>query len=316
MRQVLIVRRAAAFTAALALGVALAAPAAFAGALPAGHPAAAELGAYWTAARMAAALPADAEGETQPSADGPQPGEYIPPSRSFDGIPQAGAFFWTDANGTGRTCSGSVVRSPGRDLVLGAGHCLKGYSGTSPARRLGFVPQYHDGLKPFGIFPVAEDGVYVAREYYDLGAHAGAAYDFGFAVTAPNQDGERLEEVTGGVQLLTDTGYFHAPVRMIGYPAGAEKPLGCWSWTTEWASDDPADPGTFPRIACDGFTGGTSGGPMLVPWPGGWAVVGVIGGYHTGGNTPQVSYSAYFGSATLALYRAAVTGTPPAGPAA
>ncbi|MEV7028579.1 hypothetical protein AB0O00_41495, partial [Kitasatospora sp. NPDC093558] len=204
MRQVRFVRRAVAIAAALMLGAGLAAPAAFAGVVPGGNPVAGELGAYWTADRMAAALPDDAVRDARLSADGPRPGEYIPPSRSFDGIPQAGAFFRTDANGTGRTCSGSVVRSPRRDLVLGAGHCLKGYAGASPARRLGFVPQYHDGLKPFGIFPVVDDGVYVAQEYYDLGVHAGAAYDFGFAVTGPNQDGERMEDVTGGVQLLTD----------------------------------------------------------------------------------------------------------------
>lgn len=283
------------------------------------NPVAARLDAYWTAARMTAALPADAAKGSEtgpalsPAVDGPRPGEYIPPSRSFDGIPQAGTFFWTDAQGTGRTCSGSVVRSPGRDLVLSAGHCLKGYSGTAPQRRLAFVPQYHDGVKPYGVFPVGANGVYVPQQYYDLGEHAGAAYDFGFAVTEPNQDGTSLQDAVGGVRLLTGTGYHHAPVRMIGYPAGAEKPLECWSRTTRWASDDPADPGTFPRIACDAFVGGTSGGPMLVPRLDGWAVIGVIGGYHTGGNTAQVSYSAYFGSATRALYDAATTGAPPAG---
>ncbi|MFI9808511.1 hypothetical protein ACIHEJ_29780 [Streptomyces sp. NPDC052301] len=52
---------------------------------------------------------------------------------------------------------------------------------------------------------------------------------------------------------------------------------------------------------------------MLVPRPGGWAVIGVIGGYHTGGNTPRISYSAPFGSATRALHRAAVTGAAPTG---
>jgi V8-like Glu-specific endopeptidase len=287
------------------------------------NPVAEQLDAYWTPARMAAALPADvlkgAEGgaaahTASPAVDGPQPGEYIPPSRSFDGIPQAGTFFWTDATGTGRTCSGSVVRSPGRDLVLSAGHCLKGYAGTSPKRHLAFVPQYHDAQKPFGVFPVRTNGVYVSQEYYDLGEHAGAAYDFAFAVTEPNEDGTLLQDAVGGVRLLTGTGYYHAPVRMIGYPAGAEKPLECWSWTTRWDSDDPADPGTFPRIACDAFVGGTSGGPMLLPLPDGWAVIGVIGGYHTGGNTPQVSYSAYFGTAARALYDAAVSGAAPAGP--
>ncbi|MEV7598862.1 hypothetical protein AB0O91_15915 [Kitasatospora sp. NPDC089797] len=312
------IRQAAVLAVAALLSAGLA-PAASAAA-PAGAAAATELGAYWTPARMAAALPADQDRAAPtavapaPTADGPRPGEFIPPSRSFDGIPQAGAFFWTDATGAGRTCSGSVVRSPGRDLVLSAGHCLKGYAGRSPLRHLGFVPQYHDGLKPFGIFPVVADGVYVAQEYYDLGPHAGAEYDVAFAVTGPDRDGELLEDATGGVRLLTGTGDVHAPVRMIGYPAGAEKPLGCWSWTTAWASDDPAEPGTFPRIACDAFTSGTSGGPMLLPWFDGWAVIGLIGGYHTGGNTPQVSYSAHFGAATRALYRAAVDGAPPAAP--
>lgn len=324
VRRTRITRHAAAFAAALLLTAGLA-PAAFADDdIPAGsNPVAVQLNAYWSPARMAATLPGDPAngseaglpaGGASPMVDGPRPGEYIPPSTSFDGIPQAGTFFWTDATGTGRTCSGSVVLSPGHDLVLSAGHCLKGYSGTSPKRNLGFVPQYHDGLKPFGIFPITNNGVYVSQQYYDLGEHAGAEYDFAFAVTEPNQAGTRLQDAVGGVQLLTGTGYYHAPVRMIGYPSGAQKPLECWSSTTKWVSDDPADPGTFPRIACNAFVGGTSGGPMLVPWPGGWAVIGVIGGYHTGGNTPQVSYSAYFGAATQALYRAAITGAPPAGP--
>ncbi|MFF3511763.1 trypsin-like serine peptidase [Streptomyces sp. NPDC002573] len=282
-----------------------------------------QLNAYWTPARMAAALSSDADqgAESAPSApagspagDGPQPGEYIPPSEAFDGMPQVGTFFWTDTTGAGRTCSGSVVRSPGRVLVLSAGHCLKDYAGTSPQRNLAFVPQYHDGLKPYGVFPVMNNGVYVSQQYYDLGQDAGAEYDFAFAVTEPNEDGRLVQDAVGGLRLLTGTGYDHAPVRMVGYPAATEKPLECWSRTTEWASDDPADPGTFPRIACDGFVGGTSGGPMLVPWLSGWAVIGVIGGYHTGGNTPQVSYSAYFGAATQRLYQAATTGAPPAGP--
>jgi hypothetical protein len=320
-----IMRWAAACAAALLLSSGFTPAASAHGARAGRNPAAARLDAYWSPARMAAALLGSSGGGVEagpmahtvaPAVDGPQPGEYIPPSRSFDGMPQAGTFFWTDATGTGHTCSGSVVRSPGRALVLSAGHCLKGYSGTAPQRHLGFVPQYHDLMKPFGVFPVRENGVYVPQQYYDLGEHAGAEYDFAFAVTEPNEDGTLVQDAVGGVQLETGTGYVHAPVRMIGYPAGAEKPLECWSRTTEWISDDPAEPGAFPRIACDGFVGGTSGGPMLVQWLGGWAVIGVIGGYHTGGNTPQVSYSAYFGSAARALYRAAISGAPPAGPAA
>ncbi|MEV6550970.1 hypothetical protein AB0M57_20000 [Streptomyces sp. NPDC051597] len=325
VRRTRIIRHTAALAAALLIGAGAGAGATSAAADENG-PAranrnAAALDAYWSPARMAAALPAEtAKGAgagptASPTEDGPRPGEHIPPSRSFDGIPQAGTFFWTDAHGTGRTCSGSVVRSPGRDLVLSAGHCLKGYAGPAPRRRLAFVPRYHDGTKPFGAFPVVTDGVYVPQPYYDLGEHAGAAYDFGFARTEPNQDGTRLQDAVGGVRLLTGTGYSHLPVRMIGYPGNAQRPLECWSRTTRFVSDDPADPGTFARIACDAFVGGTSGGPMLVPGWDGWGVIGVIGGYHTGGNTPQVSYSAPFGAAARALYRAAVRGAPPAGPA-
>ncbi|MER7581889.1 trypsin-like peptidase domain-containing protein [Kitasatospora sp. NPDC097691] len=313
------VRLVAAVASAVLLGAGLA-PTASAAAPSAGNPDAAQLGTYWTPARMAAARPVGtgSTGSTGPAAataDGPRPGEFIPASRSFDGMPQAGTFFWTDAAGTHRTCSGSVVRSPGRDLVLSAGHCLTGASGTSPKRHLGFVPQYHDGLTPFGVFPVRTNGVYVPQEYYDRGPHAGAAYDFAFAVTEPGQDGRRIQDAVGALDLLTGSGHSHAPVRMIGYPAGAQKPLECLSRTTRWVSDDPADPGTFERIACDGFVGGTSGGPMLVPRSGGWAVTGIIGGYHTGGKTPKISYSAHFGPATRALYQAATTGAPPAGPA-
>lgn len=91
-------RHAAATAAALLLSAGLA-PAASADEPPAGpNPAAVQLNAYWTQARMTAALPGDTGKGSEsglmpravsPTTDGPQPGEYIPPSRSFDGMPQA-----------------------------------------------------------------------------------------------------------------------------------------------------------------------------------------------------------------------------------
>jgi hypothetical protein len=62
---------------------------------------------------------------------------------------------------------------------------------------------------------------------------------------------------------------------------------------------------------CGGYTDGTSGGPFLAsvnPLTGQGAVIGVIGGYEQGGDTPQVSYSAMFGKNVAALYRTAVAG--------
>jgi hypothetical protein len=62
---------------------------------------------------------------------------------------------------------------------------------------------------------------------------------------------------------------------------------------------------------CGGYTDGTSGGPFLARVQratGLGTVIGVIGGYQQGGNTPSVSYSARFGRAVRTLYEAAVAG--------
>jgi hypothetical protein len=61
---------------------------------------------------------------------------------------------------------------------------------------------------------------------------------------------------------------------------------------------------------CDNFTNGTSGGPFLAdvdPRTGEGSVIGVIGGYENGGDTPNVSYSPRFFSVILALYKTAVS---------
>jgi hypothetical protein len=63
------------------------------------------------------------------------------------------------------------------------------------------------------------------------------------------------------------------------------------------------------QFDCDGFTVGTSGSPFLVDpsGPGGGVtVVGVVGGYQQGGDSPNISYSATFGSNVQALYDVAV----------
>jgi len=71
-----------------------------------------------------------------------------PTAVTFDGVPSVGAIFdhgLTKAHG----CSASVVRSPGRDLVLTAAHCV---SGTGAGML--FVPGYLDGNTPYGVWTV------------------------------------------------------------------------------------------------------------------------------------------------------------------
>ncbi|MGP8304423.1 trypsin-like serine peptidase [Streptomyces inhibens] len=266
--------------------------------------------AYWTPQRMRAAEPASV---TRSSRAPRSTADPTPPSHPFDGLPQVGTFFWTDGNNTGRFCGGTVVRSPYRDLVVTAAHCLRS---PNPKRYLSFVPQYHDGQKPHGIYPV--DRIYIDQRYYDLGTDAGARWDYAVVRLAAREDGAEVEEVTGGYRLRPYPGYDHRNVRLIGYPGNSDtthpKPLDCTSSTHRYTSTDPAAPGDFLEIACAGYIGGTSGGPFLVRDFTGYALIGVIGGYHTGGDFPDVSYSSYFTLDTLALYLHAVRGDTPAGP--
>jgi len=92
-------------------------------------------------------------------------------------------------------------------------------------------------------------------------------------------------------------------VQVIGYPDQTSEPVTC---TAPARSFDHALQMVFD---CDNYTDGTSGGPFLTnvnPKTGeGW-VIGVIGGYEEGGDTPNVSYSPRFSSAVLALYKTAI----------
>ncbi|MBZ4323602.1 trypsin-like peptidase domain-containing protein [Streptomyces huiliensis] len=273
--------------------------------------------AYWTADRMADALPAEAgrrAAVAPESVEGPAARKApVPPSHPFDGLPQVGTFFWTDGHGQGRFCGGTVVRSPYRNLVVSAAHCLRR---PDPKRRLSFVPQYHDGLKPHGVFPV--EAIYIDQRYYDLGTDGGARWDYTVVRLGDRSDGTPVERVTGGFDLLFHPGYRHSDVRLIGYPGNSDtkypKPLDCRSSTSRYTSTDPKAPGDFLEIPCAGYVGGTSGGPFLIRGVGGRSVlIGVIGGYHTGGDTPDVSYSSYFTEDLLDLYLDAVHGEPPAG---
>jgi hypothetical protein len=177
-------------------------------------------------------------------------------------------------------CSASVVHSGDGDLVLTAAHCVK--DGMT------FAPGYHDGVAPFGMWPVT--GVAVAD-----GWTSSADPDLDFAFLTVHQAGNpaSLESLTGANVLGTDRGFEHR-ITLTGYPDTTDSAVVCEGNTTR--SD------TYQlRVACPGFPDGTSGGP----WVTDGAVIGVIGGYQLGGDTPDVSYSAYFDDDIAKLYASA-----------
>ncbi|MFB9689730.1 trypsin-like serine peptidase [Amycolatopsis plumensis] len=179
-------------------------------------------------------------------------------------------------------CSASVVHSGTGDLVLTAAHCVRG--------DMTFAPGYHDGVAPFGMWTVTSTAV-------ADGWKSSADPDLDFAFLTVRQAGNpaSLESLTGANVLGTNRGFEHR-ITLTGYPDTTDSPVVCEGNTTR--SD------TYQlRVACPGFPDGTSGGPWVTEG----AVIGVIGGYQLGGDTPDVSYSAYFDDDIAKLY-ASVTG--------
>ncbi|MET9700245.1 hypothetical protein ABZY31_25480 [Streptomyces sp. NPDC006529] len=253
--------------------------------------------AFWTPERMASATALDGDPSLSTAA-GPGAGQ------DFDGIPVVGRMFVMKDDG-GYFCTASVVASPQHDLVLGAAHCLLG----ADTRQVAFVPHYTAKTpRPYGMFPVLK--VWVDPRYAQQGPELAATLDVAFARVGPNSQGAPVQEaVGGGNRLVTGDGYEHDEVRLIGYPASAARPRVCVNRTTRFTSTDPGSPGSFLRIDCTGYPGGTSGGPFLKNfdrYTNTGDVVGVIGGWKTGGTSPDTSYSAYFGTDVRNLYQSAV----------
>jgi V8-like Glu-specific endopeptidase len=211
---------------------------------------------------------------------------------SFSGTPAVGALFTTSDGQLGKHfCTASVVNSPAGNLLLTAAHCMKGYSDTSPPG-IAFVPGYDNGAAPFGIWQVT-------RIFTDTSWAATADPDDDFAFLTVAQPGRStpIQSVTGAENLGTGqpaTGL----VRVIGYPDAQNQPVICQNSTSMRSP-------TQTRFDCDGYTNGTSGSPFLTG-AGDQTVVGVIGGYQQGGDSPDVSYAAVFGQNMHALYDSSI----------
>lgn len=205
---------------------------------------------------------------------------------TFNGTPTAGAVFISGVFPL-HICSGSVVSSANRSVVMTAAHCVRG--GT--AKGYEFAPGFHDGNAPYGMWRVI--AAYGAPGWV---RHVDNHDDFAFLVVAPRRINGRLrhlQDVTGA-NILGTTPPVGEHVMVVGYPLGVGgSPVHC---TARVFRD-----GAFPGFHCNGFADGTSGGP----WIASGHVVGLIGGLHQGGCTAATSYSPPLGrAARQALYRA------------
>ena len=215
--------------------------------------------------------------------------------RPFDGSPAVGALFTLSGGRLGdHFCTASVVHSHRGDLLVTAAHCLTGRPVGQPGGIV-FVPAFHDGTSPYGSWPIT--AVFVDRAWSSRHDP-----DDDVAFLRAGRPGSRIEKTTGADQL--GIGRPPQPVRVIGYPDGASRPITCRARARGFGARQMV-------FDCGGYTDGTSGGPFLTrvsKATGRRTVIGVIGGYQQGGNTPGISYSTRFQADVAALYKTASGG--------
>ena len=216
--------------------------------------------------------------------------------QAFAGVAAVGALFTESAGKLGsHFCTGSVVDSAHGDLVITAAHCV-----TDKPGKIVFVPGYANGKEPLGIWQVT--GVYTDKAWQSAQDQDN---DVAFLRLARASDGVPVENVTGA-ERLGGIASQRSPslVQVIGYPDAAALPVLCVNWIKTFSA-------TQLEFDCGGFTNGTSGGPFLADVSAGsgqGTIIGVIGGYEQGGDTPDVSYASVLGTAVTELYRAAEAG--------
>ena len=198
------------------------------------------------------------------------------PSRNgqaFAGTAAVGALFATSAGKLSQHfCTASVINSSDGDLVITAAHCVTGTSGT-----VAFVPGYHGGAIPYGVWTVTK--VYVDRAW-----SSSANQDDDVAILQVHQPGSTvpIEDVTGAERLGIGAPATRELVQVIGYPNGTNQPITCQNRLKEPMKDQL-------EFDCGGYPDGTSGGPFLGkvdPATGQGTVIGVIGGYEQGSDAP------------------------------
>jgi V8-like Glu-specific endopeptidase len=261
---------------------------------------------YWTAERMAAALPIDLLPVLTQVTGGAPPAQH-----QRAGAAGTSGARWSAGGAVARTtgrvfltmdgvdfvCSAGSVRGANKDLVVTAGHCVKDGTG-SWAENWMFVPGYNAGREPYGSFP--------ARRMFVAGPWSRSSddsYDVGMVAVA-TRGGKHLADVVGAQEIG-----FNAPrgrhTYGFGFPAdppyNGEHLMFCAGDTKPDPNEQTYDQG----LRCD-LTAGASGGPWLSGFDqatGRGTVTSVSSFKYS--NDRGTMYGPYFGSAAKTLYQTA-----------
>ncbi|MFI2203078.1 FG-GAP-like repeat-containing protein [Streptomyces sp. NPDC020192] len=277
---------------------------------------------FWTAQRMADAEPLDG-GRTTPGGPGTAVAATGQPQGTlFPGTRLIGTFFGSDGpGGTTWHCTGSVIDTTARNVVLTAAHCALSMQGDYI-----FVPKFVKGAspdqQPYGIFHIQRlftDPRYVPDKGSSTTKAAASDLDTAFARVSANQRGQSLQDaVGGGLTFTRPSGYTNKNVTVVGYPSyghnGAGSAVKCTVPTTQLPGYRQMS------MTCGGYYGGVSGSPWITDYQDDARtghVIGNLGGYNGGGNDANVDYISYapaFGNDAANLLADAVANQdPPAG---
>jgi hypothetical protein len=181
--------------------------------------------------------------------------------------------------------TGSVIACPGRDLILTAAHSL---TGKDPAD-VTFVAGYGVAEVPpvFQLTRVFFPPLWLAERNIDN--------DFAIAQVTP--------ALTPLMPLSIATGWRQAQPSVVvpSYPDAMSTQLVGEGTTEAFGASQM-------MFRYDGYTDGTSGSPFIVY---GDNVIGALGGYQQGGDTPDVSYAACFRENMAQLLATARQQSPP-----
>lgn len=213
-------------------------------------------------------------------------GGLIATAKTIKGQPQVGALYDEDGNSFG---TATVVRSPNGSTILTAGHVGEIINkNLAQGKQITFVPGANAGEAPYGSWVISKPAS-IDPQYTELGHKQGAPYDLAYARVDTAPDGKTLEQaVGGGLEQDFSAGPVNK-VRVIGYPNSSRaksQPIEADTVTERFMSTDPKVPGNnYMEIVYDGFKDGTSGSPLERNGK----IIGVLGGWHTGGDVDWMS---------------------------
>jgi V8-like Glu-specific endopeptidase len=220
-------------------------------------------------------------------------------AKAFSGMPQFGELVWQNPDGTpgAKLCSAVTVASAGGDLIATAAHCLGGVvSRIAAPMTVAYIPGAHNGSRPYGVWYPTR----IIRPQQWMNGVKNPDFDIAFVTVARPDDPRPLASITGSEHFGAVPAAGTLAVQ-IGYPYQTTNPVAC---RTPVRFLSP----TQLELDCADFTSGTSGGPVLTdvdPATGIGTLVGVIGGYQTGGNRSDISYAAAFTPAIQQVYQEA-----------